>query len=68
MVIGASHQFRFDVILVAALFEFERQLLAAAAHDPAAGHHMHRVRHDIFEQALIMGDDEEAALFACARH
>ena len=53
---------RFDIIVITALFEFERELRAAGPHDPALRHDMHGVGHDIVEQALIMRDDEKAAL------
>ncbi len=47
---------------VTGLLELERELGAAGAGDPAAGEHMHPVRHDIVEQPLVMGDDEHGAI------
>ncbi len=43
---------------IAVFFQLVRQLLAAGFHDPALGEHMHMVRHDVFQQSLIMGDDQ----------
>ena len=47
---------------VALLLELERQLLAARAHDPPAGEHVHAVRHDVVEQALVVRDHQHRAL------
>src|SRR6185369_12134783 len=47
---------------VAARLQLVRQLLAAGLHDAALREHVHDVRHDVIEQALIVRDDDEAAL------
>ena len=60
---GARH--RRDAILdpgVAVRFEFQRQFRAAALDDAAVGQHVHDVRPDVVEQALVVGDDEEGAV------
>src|SRR6516225_7182674 len=49
------------VLRVALRLELQRDLLAAAAHDAAARQHMHHIRDDVIEQALVMGDDDESA-------
>src|SRR5258705_2963899 len=59
---GPASRHLFLVLRVALGLELERQLLAAGAHDPPAREHVHDIRHDVIEQALIVRDDDEAAL------
>src|SRR5471032_2185157 len=47
---------------IALFFEFEREFRSAGAHDLALRHHVHDVRHDVVEKALIVGDDDDRAL------
>ena len=56
-----------DIIAVSALFQFNRQFLAAAADDSTLRHHMHGVRHDVVENTLVMGNDEETAAWRSQR-
>src|SRR4051794_1522173 len=50
------------VLGVAGSFEFERQRLVAGFHDAPLRKHVHHVRHDIIEQALVVRDDHEGAV------
>src|SRR5215471_4366865 len=50
------------VLGVAALLEFERELLAAAAQDLARRHHVDLVGHDVVEKPLVMRDEQDRAL------
>src|SRR5262249_33435169 len=45
-------------------FQFQRQLLAARLHDPAVKKDVDLVRLDVIEEALIVGDDQDAAMLA----
>src|SRR6185503_13569788 len=47
---------------VALVLEAERQILAAALHDPALGEDMHEVGGDVVEQALVVRDQQDAEL------
>ena len=51
-----------DDIGITVLFQFQRQRLIAGADDLALVEDMHAVRHDIIEQALIMGDDNDGTI------
>src|SRR5437870_100183 len=57
-----SGRLLFAELGIAAGFELERQLLAAALHDAAAGEHVHHVGHDVVEQPLIVRDDHHGAV------
>src|SRR6266508_6155621 len=59
--IATSRRF-VPILRVAAGLQLQRQLLAAGAHDAAAREHVHHVRHDVVEQALIVRDHHEGAL------
>src|SRR5262249_12018205 len=50
------------VLGIAGGFEIERQLLVAGLHDAAAREHVHHVRHDVVEQALVVRDHHKRAL------
>src|ERR1700722_1258604 len=50
------------VLRVAVGLELERELLAAGADDASLREHVHDIRHDMVEQALVMGDDDHRAL------
>ena len=55
---------RRDAVLepgVAVRFQFQRQFRAAAFDDAAIGQHVHDVRLDVVEQALVVGDHQEGA-------
>src|SRR5579871_4268010 len=41
---------------VAGRLQLQRQLLAAAFHDPALRHHVNKVRHDVIQKPLIVRD------------
>lgn len=43
-------------------FQLERQFRAAGFDDAAIGEHVHHVRLDVIEQALVVGDDQERAI------
>jgi hypothetical protein len=45
-------------------FQFQRQFRAAALDDAAIGQHVHHVRLDVVQQALVVGDDQERAVGA----
>src|SRR5262249_54828538 len=47
---------------VSFLFELERQLLAARANDPPVRQYVHDVGHDVVQQTLIVGDEQERAI------
>ena len=47
---------------IALVFEFEGEFLAAGFHDPAIGYDVDIVGHDVVEQALVVGDDEQGAV------
>jgi hypothetical protein len=47
---------------VALRFQLQRQRLVAAFDDAAIGQHVHKVRHHVIEQALVVGDHQERAL------
>ena len=49
-------------MLQMAVLEPERQVLAAALDDPALGQDMDDVRGDVVEQALVVGDQQDAEL------
>ena len=40
-------------------FQFQCQFRAAAFDDAPIGQHMHHIRLDVVEQALVVGDDQE---------
>src|SRR5690606_8904487 len=46
------------ILGIAGRLEFQRKLLAARAHDASSRHHVHEIRHDVLEEALVMGNDE----------
>ena len=48
-----------DDVGIAVLLEFQRQLLVAGLDDLALVEDVHGVGHDVVEQALVMGDDED---------
>src|SRR5262245_29860315 len=52
----------FDDPGIAVLFEFERQRLVARLDDLSFVEDMHAVRHDVLEQALVVGDDDDGAV------
>src|SRR5918993_4484281 len=52
----------FPVVGVAVGLELQGQFLAARLHDAARRHHVHGIRHDVVEQALVVGDDQEGAV------
>src|SRR3546814_8597025 len=52
---------------VAALLQLERQLLAPARLDAAAGQHVHMVRHDVFEKALVRSEEHTSELQSLMR-
>src|SRR3990172_3182543 len=43
--------------------ELDGELLAARFLNPAAGQHVHPVRHDVVQEALVVRDDEHGAVF-----
>src|SRR5581483_2091953 len=47
---------------IAARFQFQRQIFAAALHHAAFRQHMHHIRHDVIEQPLVVGDDDHRSL------
>src|SRR5215207_297123 len=49
---------------VALVFEFQRQFLAARLYDAAVAEHVHEVRHNVVEQTLVVGDDDDCAVRA----
>src|SRR5437660_8661431 len=48
--------------VVTLLFQFEREFLTAFFHDSSAREHMHKIRNDVVEQALIVRDDDRCLL------
>ena len=44
---------------VALGFQLERELLAAGPDDPAVRQHVHEVRHDVVQQPLVVGHDDD---------
>ena len=52
---------------IAVGFQFQREFRAAGFDDAAVGEHVHHVGLDVVEQALVVGDDEEAALGVAQR-
>src|ERR1700730_15135844 len=54
------------ILGVAGCLQLEGELFSAGLHDATLRKHMHHIRDDVVEQALIMGDDHEAAL-RCAQ-
>jgi len=49
--------------VVAFLVQFLGQFRTAAFDDPAAQHHVHPVRRIVFQQFVVVGDDEQAHFF-----
>src|SRR5262249_31254 len=49
---------------VAFIFQLQRQLLPARLDDAAVEKDMHPVGHDVVEQPLVVGDDEDPAILA----
>src|SRR5690606_23070467 len=47
---------------IALALEVEREILVARLDDLPAIEHVHAVGHDVLEQALVVGDDEEGAV------
>src|SRR5215467_4720071 len=47
---------------VPSLFQLERKFLAASADDPAVRQDVHFVGHDVVEEALIVGHQQERAI------
>src|SRR5882757_7428503 len=47
--------------------EIERQRLVARLDDLALVEHVHTVRHDVLEQALVVGDDQERPVWRTQR-
>jgi len=43
--------------IVTPLFQFQRQLLATRAHNPAVDQDMDEVRNNVIEESLVMSDD-----------
>ena len=66
----AGWQFALDDPVVALLFQFEREFLAAGSHDAAVHQHVDEVGHDVVQQPLVMRDDELGVVrraSACSR-
>ena len=63
--VSGVHQFLLHPV-VALGFEFEGEALVAAADDAAVVHDMHEVGHDVVEEALVVGDEQDAELTGCA--
>src|ERR1700690_513522 len=68
MVVGEGGRSGGDELLldpvVALGLELEGEGLVAALHDPAVPHHVDVVGHDVVEQPLVVGDEEDAELRA----
>src|SRR5438067_776482 len=46
--------------VVTLLFQFEREFLTAFFYDSSAREHVHKIRNDVVEQTLIVGDDDRS--------
>src|SRR6185503_6293368 len=56
-----------DGVGIAALLEFKGKFGSAGAHDPSFGEDVDAIRFHIIQQALVMGDDEHAAIRTAQR-
>src|SRR5215472_2144000 len=54
----SRHRLRLGKPVIPLLLQFERELFVAGARDAAIDQHMHKIRHNIIEQPLIMRDHQ----------
>ena len=63
--------FLFHDPVVTFFFQLQRQLLISGADDPPIHQHVHKIRHDVIQQPLIMRDHQlrvVVPLAVCSRH